>query len=140
MRREQIAARINEVYAARLANDAEGCVACFAENGTFKMASFDDRGQFALPSIAKEGLAPLLKVLTDTWTWTEREPIAVVIDDLTAAVRYRLKTRHEPTGTDVETQIMDHIRFNNDLEIVEMVEFLDTAMLERKAVESDRPV
>ncbi|MEL7536930.1 MAG: nuclear transport factor 2 family protein [Pseudomonadota bacterium] len=140
MTREQIAARINEVYAARRANDPDRCVACFAENGTFQMATFDDSGQFALPSVAKQGLAPLLKELTDTWTWTDREDISVVIDGLTAAVRYRLRTRHVPTGTDVETQIMDHIRFNDDLKIVEMVEFLDTAMLERKAAESDRPV
>ena len=126
-------ARIEELYEARRSNDAKACLDCFAETGSFSMAMFRNGGEARLASTGRMALANQLSVLVDTWEWVDRVVLNTFVNGLEAAVRYRLVAKHLPSGETIVTEIMDYIRLDPQLQIVELVEYLDTAMVERLA-------
>lgn len=131
MNRQQIDAAIKELYAVRLTNDSEACVACFSEDASFRLAGSQGSDGFNVSMDGKAALRPVLSALTETWHWLALDIESVVVDGNEVAVRYRLTTTHVPSGHTIETEIMDHISFDEDAKVRSMIEFLDTALVER---------
>jgi ketosteroid isomerase-like protein len=71
-----------------------------------------------------------LGAMIETWSWLEVAPIALLIDGERAAAHNRVRLRFEPTGEEVETQILDLFTIR-DGRIVHLIEFVDTALLAR---------
>lgn len=129
MNREAVEKAVELAYAARLANDPGQCVACFADQGEFRLAGQDEKGA---PLPCAQGHAALMEALeglVDIWRWHGMRVKSTLIDGLEVAVRYELTTDHLPSATTVKTEVVDHIQFDDQLKIVAMTEFLDTAMI-----------
>jgi ketosteroid isomerase-like protein len=131
MHRDEIRKAVDALYTTRLTNEAEGCLRSFADDATFALAGSKELRGLGPPVRGKKALQPFLAQLVGTWRWTAHEPIAVLIDGQSAAVRYRLSATHVPSGKAVVTEIMDHIVFDENARIREMVQFVDTAAIER---------
>jgi ketosteroid isomerase-like protein len=129
--RQRIGDAIRDLYAARLSNDPATCLACFAAGATFRLAGSTPAGD---PWKAAQGSAAIrsaLEALTEAWTWSALESLAVLIDGREVATRYRVTATHAPSDTTIVTEVMDHIAFDEDARILDLVEFVDTAMVER---------
>ena len=131
MERRAIEDRLDQLYRARLDNDPEGCLANFSELGTFSIAAFADDGEAQITSTGTSELANRMEELVDTWRWVDRVVLRSLIDGNEATVRYRLVAQHRPTARTIVTEIMDYLKFDDRTKVVEFVEYLDTAMLQR---------
>lgn len=131
MNREKIRKAIDALYTIRLTNEAAGCLTSFADDATFALAGGNEIRALGPPVRGKKALQPFLAQLVNVWRWIAHEPLAVLIDGQSAAVRYRLTATHVPSGKEVVTEIMDHIVFDENAKIREMVQFVDTAAIER---------
>lgn len=133
MTREKIRKAVDALYATRLTNEPEACLKSFAEDGSFAIAGAKGIKGIGPLVRGKNAFKPMLAQLVATWRWTKVDPIAVLIDGQSAAVRYKLTTTHVPSGKSVVTEIMDHFVFDENAQIREMVQFVDTAAIERMA-------
>ncbi|MEM7250141.1 MAG: nuclear transport factor 2 family protein [Pseudomonadota bacterium] len=131
MNRDKIMHSLDELYRTRLTNDPSVCIHCFADDGALRLSGTLPNGDPMPAAQGRAALSAALKELTDTWRWRERETLSLTIDGNQAAVRYRLTTDHIPSGQVIVTEIMDHVRFDDDARVLEVVEYVDTALIER---------
>lgn len=131
MDREAIEQALNALYDTRLAGNVEGCVACFAPKGVFRMANLCDPDGRPMEACGHGQLNTTLRRLVDTWSWQHRDPQTLLLDGNGACVRYRLALIHTPSGEAIDTEIMDYVSFDTQYKATMFAQFVDTALVMR---------
>ena len=130
MNKDDISKCVKQLYAARLANNAEQCLQCFSPSGIFTMAGEDNQvyqaEQKTPPSMREQ-----LDALVAAWDWQAIDHQRIIVDGNQAAVSYQLTAVFKPTEERICTQISDHLCFDDDGKLIEFIEFIDTAMVQR---------
>ena len=129
MKRDDIEAAVEQVYEARLRNEVAPCLEWFSEDATFQLAGSAAASGIALMVSDREQFRELLESLVATWHWHKVDLIAVLIDGNEAAVRYGLTATFTPTDRMITTEIMDHLVFDSQLKLVQLTQFVDTALV-----------
>ena len=124
--RNDLEAAIDRLYADRLENDVSLLVEHFADNARLELPGLESGEYLGLSE-----LTGLFEVFVANWRWERWAPLQVIIDGQTVAVNYQLETEFIPTGERYRTQIMDQFIYDQNLKIVHMVQFLDTATFQQ---------
>lgn len=111
-----------QFYADRLKNNVHLCVAHFTNSARLELPGLESGEYLGRPEIRG-----LFEVFIANWRWETWTPLQKIVDGQTVAVRYRLETLYLPTSERLTTQIMDQITFDQDLKIIQLIQFLDTA-------------
>jgi ketosteroid isomerase-like protein len=123
-----IEALIKQGYAAREKGDVEAILACFRADGRFHFVGSPETASICGLAAGHAELRAAMTALVANFEILQRDFVAILIDGNRAAVHSRVKARHVPNGKIVTTDILDLWTFENG-EIVEMVEFADTALV-----------
>jgi ketosteroid isomerase-like protein len=124
MTRAEFEQLLREIYRARLANDLDGCMRCFAPAATFRIAGGESK-PVALAGQPPAELRRHIAELVRTWHWKSWDRLSQVIDGNKAAVQYRVTVVHTPSGETLTTEVLDLITAA-DGKVEEFVQFLDT--------------
>jgi ketosteroid isomerase-like protein len=121
MERSDVAAFIEKTYAARKAGDVDAVAKVFAPDAVLRLPGF----------VKAEGAPEIrttLKALIGDFEFLEIDPLDLIVEGTRAALHWRLKFRHVPSGQIRETEVCDVWRFQNGL-VVSFTQFCDTAMV-----------
>jgi ketosteroid isomerase-like protein len=126
--RAAMLALIERGYAARRAGDVERLCADFHADATFRMAVSPATTSVALQAKGRENIQATLAGMIGAFHFLDQEFVSILIDQDRAMVHTRTTVRYNPTQVVVVTEILDlwHV---TDGEIVELVEFADTALV-----------
>ena len=128
MTRDEVEAAVIALYDSRLANDLEPCIARFCDDATFELAGSRDAGGFA-QSVSGPDVSVAIETLIQNFKWISVDNRTIIIEGLSAAVRYHLTTTFTPTNETITTEIMDHVVLASDGRVQSITQFLDTAFL-----------
>lgn len=118
---------VKQLYKARLSNSVDNCMQCFSESASFSLA-----GEGAATMGEQENSTrATIETLIEGWDWQEISDQTILLDGDSAAVFYILLAVFKPTGEQVRTSIADHLEFDDNGKVTSMVQYLDTAMVER---------
>lgn len=135
--RAGLLAIIERSYAARRRGDAGEATADFHDDGSFRFAASGTASKLAGTVRGKQQIRDLVSQLTEAFTFLDQEFISIVIEGERASVHSNTTLRHNPTGVQVTTEILDHFLFK-DGKIIEFVEFADTALVSQ-LLDAPRP-
>jgi ketosteroid isomerase-like protein len=121
MERSEVAAFVEKTYAARKAGDLEGVVKAFAPNAVMSLPGF-------VRAEGADEIRTTLKALIGDFEFLEINPVDLIVEGTRAALHWRLRLRHAPSGEIRETEVCDVWRFQNGL-VVSFTQFCDTAMV-----------
>lgn len=126
--RDLILATLDGGLAARARGDKEAMAAFLAPGATFRIAG--DRGAFGLLQAGPAQARDVLGELVDLIRFHDYERLDTVVEGDRAAVRWRIdfSIAGGPVAT---TEILDLWRFDEEARIVDLVQFVDTALLVR---------
>jgi uncharacterized protein (TIGR02246 family) len=128
MDREAVKALIEKAYEARRTEDMEGMIAVFHQDGKFQLAGSQVATATARIAQGHRELRKTLAELIADFQFVERDIISSLIDGDRAAVHSRVKLRFIPKDRTVTTEVLDLWKVENR-KIVELVEFVDTALI-----------
>ena len=126
--RETIKALIERAYEARRTGDIEGIMAVFHPDGKFELAGSKEHTATVGTAQGHQELRATLAGLVAAFQFVQRDIVSIVIEDERAAVHSRVKLRFVPKDKTVTTDLLDLWKFR-DGKIVELVEFVDTALV-----------
>ncbi|MEM7080375.1 MAG: hypothetical protein AAF513_17290 [Pseudomonadota bacterium] len=129
MDRDQVQNALAGFFAARVQNRPEDVLEKFAQGACVRMAGASEASPIAHSAQTKDELHDSIFGLVSIWQWHDIEILATVIEDNTAAVRYQIKTTHVPTGSEQISESMDQFYFDESGKIIELIEFVDTALV-----------
>ena len=122
---------VRDFFADRLKNDPDVTRSAFAPHASFRFAGAFDQGNNVLTQArGAEQIEQIAIQVIQTWRWERLEICSLVIEDDRAAVRSLLWGTHVPSNKPFESEMSDHIVIR-DGQIIEMVEFVDTRLMER---------
>ncbi len=128
MERQAVKALIEHAYEARRMEDIEGLMGVFHPNGKFVLAGSKEHSASAGTAQGHQEFRTTLAGLVAAFQFLERDILSIVIEDERAAVHSRVKLRFVPKDKFATTDILDLWKFK-DGKIVELVEFVDTALV-----------
>jgi uncharacterized protein (TIGR02246 family) len=128
MDREEIKALIEKAYEARRTEDMDAMIAVFHQDGKFQLAGSQVGTANARIAQGHRELRKTLAELIADFQFVERDIISSLIDGDRAAVHSRVKLRFIPKDRTVTTEVLDLWKVENR-KIVELVEFVDTALI-----------
>jgi uncharacterized protein (TIGR02246 family) len=128
MDREEIKALVEKAYEARRTEDIEGMIAVFHQDGKFQLAGSQEAAAVAGIAQGHPELRKTLAELIADFQFVQRDIIGFLIDGDRAAVHSRVKLRFMPKDRTVTTDLLDLWKVENG-KIVELVEFVDTALI-----------
>jgi ketosteroid isomerase-like protein len=128
MTRAEIESFVRDLYASRLSNDVEKCLAHFTPSSSFRIAGSMKSSSIARVSRSLESIRKQLEELIRVWQWRAFDPRAIVIDGGQIAVHYSLTATFTPTGQTVTTEVVDLITFDG-FKVLTFTQFVDTAAL-----------
>ncbi len=137
MTEAEVTESINALYQSRLANDVGRCLGHLASNANFRVAGSLGASPIAKASSAPASMRQQFTELIDVWEWQSIEPQSLIIHGNRVASHYRLTARHRPSGTIVNTEMVDLITIENG-RVTDFLEFLDTAMIVQVAARTAR--
>ena len=107
---------------ARVAGDAEAAADLFDDEAVFRIVGFeaDARGKAAVRAALEELIA--------VYEFLEWQPLKVFVAGDDIATQHRLKLRHRPTGTVVETQTSEFLSMK-DGRCLSFTQYADTAKI-----------
>jgi len=129
MERDRIEVALRRIYAARAANDAESILEAFAPGACYRIAGSPESCTLATAHRG-EALRPAVEAMCRMFHVRELQPGRMVIDGDHAAVMVDARFTFMPTGEEVRTTMVDFWTFR-DGKVVDVIEFLDTAHVER---------
>lgn len=121
-------ALLDKLYAARVADDLDGVMSCFAADATAQIAGSPDFCPAAARVSGHGDVTALMKKLIDGWEFIERRELSTVIAHDKAAVHSLVRLRYRDTGQMIETELYDLWTMRGD-KVAAFVEFADTAMV-----------
>jgi ketosteroid isomerase-like protein len=130
MNRSEFEQWLQDLYQARLSNDADRCMQFFVAHSKFRLAGSANASTIARASDSLSAIRDQVTELVRVWTWKDMEIYNRVIDGDTAVVRYNLTTVFNPSGELITTEIVDLVKVS-ERKVVEFHQFVDTAAIER---------
>lgn len=127
MNRDEVQTALSLFYAARLQNRPDDVSARFADDALLRMAGATAASSIAQTAQTRQELSETVHQLVGNWQWQDIEILTTVIEGNVAAVRYALKTTHIPSGAEISTESLDQFTFDEQGQIIELIEFVDTA-------------
>jgi ketosteroid isomerase-like protein len=126
--REAMIETIYRAYDARAKGDINGLMAAFHPDAVFEL-----KGEKSVLEVAGavQGHPNVLIALTgfiENFEFMKRDIVAAVVEGDRAAVHSRLKVRFVPKDIVFTSDVLDTFRFE-DGKIIELVEFVDTAII-----------
>jgi len=135
--KDQLKQRIADFYQARLSNDAQACMAYFGKQVVFAFSNSDGTGPLRHRPQDSKVLLELVGQIVAMWRWQSLSDQVIVIDGNQAAVRYTVVVQFAASGREIQTQLMDHLIYDDAGQVIEFMEFADTALLNSVAAERD---
>ena len=120
-----------QFFEVRLKNDPEQLDQLFSSGGRIQFLGESKEGSFARSCDGDAERFNLIKETVQDWRFIEVEVLDSLANEGKAVTRQRVKAMHEPSGQTITTEVTDWFRFDQDGKIVEMLEFLDTALLDQ---------
>jgi len=120
--------RLGELYAARRRGDADFFAASFADDGVFRIQADSRLVPEAGPFKGRKAIAKGIRQLFERYEFVDGLVIDIIADVDVAVVRRQLTLRSPTTGAIGDFDLADFVRFR-DGEIVEVVQYIDTASL-----------
>jgi ketosteroid isomerase-like protein len=120
--RELIAARINELHAARVKGDLAGMCRTFAEDSTFQIAGASDGKPIAINAKSLREFKPWLAMMIRAFRLSDYELRALIVEGPRAAAHWRVHIHSKITGTSTPTELVDLVEVRGD-RIVSYTEF-----------------
>ena len=127
-RPEDIAALVREMYAARQLNTRDAVEKYFDPDIAFRVAGSGLLHPMTAPIRGAEALRGVLDSLLSTWDWSGFGITSVNVDADKAFVHLAGKIRHLPSGTLIDTEILDVLTYKEG-RIIAFTEFLDTQLV-----------
>jgi ketosteroid isomerase-like protein len=119
---------VTKAYAARAAKDLDAIAAIFKPDATFHMvgspATFPAAGRAAGEAQLKAAIGSLIQ----TFDFLDQKMVTSVIEDNKAAVHWRIRVKHNPSGKIFETEILDIWTIDGG-RVASLVQFCDTALV-----------
>jgi ketosteroid isomerase-like protein len=128
MDREAIKALIDQAYEYRRPKHIEGIMSLFHPDARFELAGSKALTAVAGVSQGHQELRTTLARLIANFEFEQREIVNIVIENEQAVVHSRVRLRFIPKNFAVTTDLVDIWKFDN-AKIVELVEFVDTALI-----------
>lgn len=128
MDREAIKALIDQAYEYRRTKHIEGIMSLFHPDARFELAGSKALTAVAGVSQGHQELRTTLAKLIANFEFEQREIVNIVIENEQAVVHSRVRLRFIPKNFAVTTDLVDIWKFDNG-KIVELVEFVDTALI-----------
>lgn len=119
---------IHQIYEARRVGDVEKTLAAFHPDGKFVIAGAKAITSAATAIQGHGEIRPALAGLIAAFEFVQRDIVSMLIENDRAAVHSRVKLRFVPKNRTVTTDLLDLWTFT-DGKIVELVEFVDTALV-----------
>ncbi len=127
MNRDQILAKINELYDARIANDVEALSGFWAEGATTSFAGDNELlGDF--PGSTNLATNSGMKAMTDLVTMRNVRQVQAIVEDNKAAIVWRMDISIAGRAP-VDSTICDIWEFDDSGKIRSLEQFADTAKL-----------
>ncbi len=120
--------KLSHLYAARRRGEADVFAAGFAEDGVFHILGDSRLIPEAGPRQGRRAVASVINQCYRNYEYVDALVVDVIADINHACIRRHLTLRSRETGAVGDFDVMDFIRFR-DGEIVELVQFIDTASL-----------
>jgi ketosteroid isomerase-like protein len=114
--------RLRELYDARMNGPLERLCGVFAPAVRFRIAGASDGKPIAIAAQGLEAVRPWLAMLVKTFRLSQRQVLSLTLDGNRAAVHWSASVDSRITGTQVKTEFVDLIEWQ-DQQIVSYVEF-----------------
>jgi ketosteroid isomerase-like protein len=128
MDRRKIEEFIQANYRSRRAGDLDAVLKHFHREAEFRIAGSDALKPFTQSIRGEANLRKTFAEMFPTWDWSKFHIQSVHVDGDTAFVHSSGELRHTPSGKLMHTEILDRIRFKDDL-IIDLTEFVDTHLV-----------
>jgi ketosteroid isomerase-like protein len=128
--RASIETLIKDAYAARAAKDLDAVMRFFTPNATFQFAGSPAASPAAVRVRGAADLRATFGALIAAFDMLELTLLASVIEGNKAAMHWRVKVRHNPTGEVHDTELFD-LWTVEDGRASSFVQFADTALVAR---------
>ena len=128
MDRDAIKALIETCYQARHEGRVEELMSAFHPEAIFEFAGSKSALAIAGASRGHQDIRASLTALVAIFEFIDRDILSMTIDGDRAAVRSRIIVRYIPANETATTELLDLFRVR-DGKIVELVEFVDTALV-----------
>jgi ketosteroid isomerase-like protein len=126
--RASIERLIKDAYAARVANDLNAVMSFFAPDATFQFAGSRAASPAAVRVQGAADLRATFAALIAAFDILDLALLASVIEGNNAAMHWRVKVRHNPTGEIHETELFDLWTIDGG-RASSFVQFADTALV-----------
>jgi len=123
----QIQDLLREAYARRAANDADGLLELLGPGASYRVVGEAAHCR-AVATHAGDALKPAFDLLCQTFKAGSFDVVSMCVDGDRAAVHLKIALTFTPTGAPVSSELAHFWTFR-DGKVVEIVEFLDTAMV-----------
>ena len=119
---------VTNAYAARAAKDLDAIATIFKPDASFHIvgspATFPAAGQ----AVGEAQLRAAIGSLIQTFDFLDQKMLTSVIEDNKAAVHWRVRVKHNPSGKTFETELLDVWTVDGG-RVASLVQFCDTALV-----------
>jgi ketosteroid isomerase-like protein len=119
---------IQDAYAARAAKDMDAIVRIFKPDAVFHLVGSPATFPGATRAEGHDQLRAAIGSLIQAFDFLDQTMLTSVIEDGKAAVHWRLKVKHNPTGAIFSTELLD-LWTIEDGRVASLVQFCDTALV-----------
>ena len=126
--REAMIEMIYRAYDARGKGDIDGLMAAFHPDAVFELKGEKNLLEVAGAVQGHSNVRSALSGFTKTFEFMKRDIVTALVEGDRAAVHSRLKVRFVPKDIVFTSDVLDTFRFE-DGKIIELVEFVDTALI-----------
>jgi len=132
---EQFKQAVRRCYAARVAGDLDGTLACFTEDASFQI----NAGAIGLAGLGdrvegKAAVREAIKELIDNFKFTDWTEVSFLVEGEQAALHWRANVTFVPNGRTAPFEIADVIQIR-DGKIAHLFQSTDSAMLKAMLTE-----
>jgi ketosteroid isomerase-like protein len=118
---------VQDAYAARKAKDLDAIASMFTPNATFRLAGSPAAFPGAVRAQGEVELRASVGALIKAFDFLEQQMLMSVVEGNKAAVHWRVRLRHNPTGEVHETELFDLWTIEGG-RVASLVQFCDTAL------------
>ncbi|WP_170181968.1 nuclear transport factor 2 family protein [Phreatobacter stygius] len=120
--------KLTQLYVARVRGDMAAFAAGFAVDGVFHLLGDPRLVPEAGPRCGRAAIQAVLESLFRNYQYIDGLLVDMIVDLNAAVVRRHVTLRSPATGAIAEFEVAEHLRLR-DGEIVELVQFMDTASM-----------
>jgi ketosteroid isomerase-like protein len=126
--REEIENLVTRFHETRNTLNVDETMACIDGSCTFRVVGTDALGALTSVADTPEKLRGAAEAFLGTWDLGGLRNVSIYVDGDTAFVHRAGTATYMPTGTTIDTEIMEKIVFKNGL-VVEYQQFADTYLI-----------